>query len=56
MVDILSKIKDIEDYCKAKPEAHVFKTFKISSDDFLKFKNIIIDLNSYSKINDKIMK
>jgi len=62
MVEVLSKtkvladIEDIESYCKSKPETHVFRSFEISTDDFSKYRNIIIDMNSLPEINDKTMK
>ena len=37
MVDILSRIKDIEDFCKSKPETHVFRSFEIPTEDFSKY-------------------
>jgi ELP3 family radical SAM enzyme/protein acetyltransferase len=55
MVDIL-KIKDIEDFCKSKPETHVFRSFEIPSEDFSKYRNVIIDMNVLPELTDKTMK
>ena len=55
MVDTI-RIKDIEDFCKSKPETHIFRSFEISSDDFSKYRNVIIDMSNLEKINDKTMK
>ena len=62
MVEVLSKTKvlaDIEDivnYCKSKPETHIFRSFEISVDDFSKYRSIIIDMSGLPEINDKTMK
>jgi ELP3 family radical SAM enzyme/protein acetyltransferase len=56
MVDILSRIKDIEDFCKSKPETHVFRSFEIPTEDFSKYRNVIIDMNLLPELTDKTMK
>ena len=50
------KIKDIEDYCKSKPETHVFRNFKISDEDFSKFRNVITDMDNLKELNEKTIK
>jgi len=55
MVDSI-RIKDIEDFCKSKPGTHVFQSFKITDDDYIKYRNIITDMNALPELNDKVMK
>lgn len=52
----ISKIQDIEDYCKTKPQTHVFRNFEISEDDFTKLRNVIIDMSKLDNIEANIKK
>ena len=55
MTDLI-KITDIEDYCKNKPDTHIFRNFETSEDDKKKYKEIINEMNLLDDLNKSNIK
>ena len=47
----LTKIQDIEDYCKEKPGSYIFREYTMTEDEYEKFKVLVNDLKDLIDLN-----